>query len=262
MDLKIYQVDAFAEAVFKGNPAAVVPLNSWLSDKQMQNIAAENNLSETAFILPDGDHYLIRWFTPSVEVDLCGHATLAAAHTLFEHEGFLGNLIKFISPRSGALDVRKEENGMLTLDFPVDELKQIELDSKIIHGFNKLPQELWRGKSDYILVYDAEEDILNIQVDLKEIEKVNTRGFILTAKGKEVDFVSRWFGPQVGVDEDPVTGSAHTSLTALWSGKLKKNNLTAIQRSARTGRLICKLVGDRVHISGMAVTYLKGNIFI
>jgi PhzF family phenazine biosynthesis protein len=262
MKLRIYQVDAFTEEIFKGNPAAVVPLKSWLPDELMQKIAAENNLSETAFVVADGEYYLIRWFTPTVEVDLCGHATLATAHALFEHEGYSGDLIKFISPRTGALDVRKEELGMLTLDFPVDEIKRIDLDSSIFHGFRKAPKELWRGKSDYVLLYESEDDIRDIHVDFKEIEKVKTRGFIVTAQGKEVDFVSRWFGPQVGVEEDPVTGSAHTTLTALWAAKLNKNSLTAIQMSARSGSLICKLVGDRVHISGNAVTYLQGEIFI
>ena len=262
MKLKIYQVDAFAEEVFKGNPAAVVPLKSWLSDELMQKIALENNLSETAFVVADGEYYLIRWFTPMVEVDLCGHATLASAHVLFEHEDYTGDLIKFISPRTGALDVRKQEHGMLTLDFPVDEIKRIDPDSNMFQGFSKAPKELWRGKSDYVLVYESEDDILDIHVDLKEIEKIKTRGFIITAQGKEVDFVSRWFGPQVGVEEDPVTGSAHTTLTALWAEKLNKNNLTAIQLSARSGSLTCKLVGDRVHISGKAVTYLQGDIFI
>ncbi|MCH7396857.1 PhzF family phenazine biosynthesis protein [Belliella sp. DSM 107340] len=262
MEIKIYQVDAFANHVFGGNPAAIIPLERWLPDDLMQKIAAENNLSETAYIIKEIDKYLIRWFTPAVEVDLCGHATLAAAHVIFSHEGFEDNLISFYSPRSGVLEVERENDGLLTLDFPKDTIRQIEISKEIAAGFSIAPIEMWKGGSDYIFVYEKEEQILEMEVDLFELAKVDTRGFIITAPGEAVDFVSRWFGPRVGVDEDPVTGSAHTSLTPLWAEKLNKDKLTAVQQSKRSGKLSCKIVGERVKISGNAVTYMIGSISI
>lgn len=262
MELKIYQIDAFAEKAFEGNPAAVIPLDSWISDELMQQIAEENNLSETAFYISHEEGFQIRWFTPQVEVDLCGHATLATAHVIFEHEGFSEKLIKFISPRSGILEVQLEQDGQMTLNFPSDKIKQLEIQDEIIAGFGIRPKELWRGLSDYILVYDDQSQIQNMPVDLSALAKVDTRGFIITSPGEQVDFVSRWFGPRVGVDEDPVTGSAHTSLTPLWSEKLKKKELTAIQLSKRTGKLSCEMHGQRVKISGRAVTYLVGKVHI
>lgn len=262
MYLNIYQIDAFAEKAFEGNPAAVIPLDSWLSDELMQQIAEENNLSETAFYIPDGDGFQIRWFTPGVEVDLCGHATLATAHVIFQYEGFSGKLIKFVSPRSGVLEVELEVDGQMTLNFPTDKIQQLEIQEEIIAGFSIRPKELWRGLSDYIFVYDDQSQIQNMTIDLSELAKVDTRGFIITAPGDQVDFVSRWFGPRVGVNEDPVTGSAHTSLTPLWAEKLNKNDLTAIQLSKRTGKLSCKMLGERVKISGRAVTYMVGKVEI
>ncbi|MCH7411938.1 PhzF family phenazine biosynthesis protein [Belliella sp. R4-6] len=262
MKLKIYQVDAFANYVFGGNPAAIIPVERWLPDDLMQKIAAENNLSETAYIIKEKDKYLIRWFTPAVEVDLCGHATLAAAHVIFSHEGFEDDVISFYSPRSGVLEVERGSDGLLTLDFPKDTIHQIEVSKKISAGFSIAPIEMWKGGSDYILVYEKEEHILEMEFDLFELAKVDTRGFIITAPGVKVDFVSRWFGPRVGVDEDPVTGSAHTSLTPLWAGKLKKNQLNAVQLSKRLGKLTCELIGDRVKIGGKAITYLVGEIFV
>ncbi|GAB2634594.1 PhzF family phenazine biosynthesis protein [Belliella aquatica] len=262
MYLNIYQIDAFAEKAFEGNPAAVIPLDSWLPDDLMQQIAEENNLSETAFYIPDGDGFQIRWFTPGVEVDLCGHATLATAHVIFQHEGFSGKLIKFVSPRSGVLEVELEVDGQMTLNFPTDKIQQLDIKEDVIPGFSIRPKELWRGLSDYILVYDDQSKIQNMTVDLNELAKVDTRGFIITAPGDQVDFVSRWFGPRVGVNEDPVTGSAHTSLTPLWTEKLNKNDLTAIQLSRRTGKLSCKMLGERVKISGRAVTFMVGKVEI
>lgn len=262
MYLNIYQIDAFAAKAFEGNPAAVIPLDSWLSDELMQQIAEENNLSETAFYIPDGEGYQIRWFTPGIEVDLCGHATLATAHVIFKYEGYAGNLIKFISPRSGLLEVELEKSGEMTLNFPTDKIQQLEIQEEVIAGFSIRPKELWKGLSDYILVYDDQSQIKNMKVEFNEIAKVDTRGFIVTAPGDQVDFVSRWFGPRAGVNEDPVTGSAHTSLTPLWAEKLKKNDLTAIQLSKRTGKLSCKMLGERVKISGRAVTYMIGKVEI
>jgi PhzF family phenazine biosynthesis protein len=259
MKLKLYQADAFAENVFGGNPAAVCPLTEWLPDRMMQNIAMENNLSETAFYVKRGDFYELRWFTPTTEVDLCGHATLAAAHVLFHHENHQGNEIHFHSPRSGSLKVVKNNN-LLTLDFPTDTLHKIEWPEINHAAFNFIPEEAWKGKTDYLLIFRNEEEIKNLKPNLPEISKWPVRGVIVSAKGTEVDFVSRFFGPQCGVDEDPVTGSAHTTLTPYWSVRLNKKELKAIQLSARQGQLTCKLEGHRVFISGHAKTYLIGEI--
>jgi PhzF family phenazine biosynthesis protein len=261
MKLKIYQVDAFAKQVFQGNPAAVVPLDYWLEDEILQNIALENNLSETAFYIKDGDHFQLRWFTPTTEVDLCGHATLAAAHVLFFHEGYGKSILRFVSPRSGKLSVQKNED-KLTLDFPKDDITNTEMTEELLAPFIPKPKEAFKGKTDYVLLFDNEEQIKNLEFDLQLIAKIKARGVIVTAPGSKVDFVSRFFGPQVGVPEDPVTGSAHTSLTPIWSKKLNKHSLSAMQLSPRGGFLECKLKNDRVEISGMAVTYLQGEIFL
>lgn len=259
MKLKIYQADAFAEKVFGGNPAAVCPLTEWLPDSLMQNIALENNLAETAFYINRGDKYELRWFTPTTEVDLCGHATLATAHVLFNHENHQGNVIHFHSPRSGKLSVSKTGD-LLTLDFPTDIIHKIEWPKENLSAFNFEPIEAYKGKTDFMLVFRNEEEIKNLKPNLPEIEKWPVRGVIVTAPGNEVDFVSRFFGPQCGVPEDPVTGSAHTSLTPFWSARLKKKELKAIQLSSRKGFLTCKEEGSRILISGKAKTYLIGEI--
>ena len=259
MKLKIYQVDAFTDKIFSGNPAAVCPLESWLPDSVMQNIALENNLAETAFYVKQGNEYLIRWFTPTVEVDLCGHATLATAHVLYHHEQCAGNEIVFRSPRSGVLKVYRNEN-LLTLDFPTDTLNKIQWFNEMNAGFNLIPLEGYKGKTDYLLVFENEDQIKNIQPNYPIIATWKVRGVIITAKGKQVDFVSRFFAPQSGVNEDPVTGSAHTTLTPYWAEKLGKTEMSAMQLSSRKGYLTCKYMGDRVHISGQAKTYLIGEI--
>jgi len=259
MKLKIYQVDAFSDKIFSGNPAAVCPLKEWLPDGVMQNIALENNLAETAFYVNHGDRYEIRWFTPTVEVDLCGHATLASAHVLFNHEGYSGNRISFYSPRSGILKVSKD-NDLLTLDFPADTIHKIDWPTENLAGFNQVPVEAYRGKTDYMLVFDSEDKIKNLEPNYTVISAWKVRGVIVTAKGNQVDFVSRFFAPQSGVNEDPVTGSAHTTLTPYWSEKLGKAGLSAIQLSPRKGYLQCKNLGTRVEISGHARTYLTGEI--
>ena len=260
MTQKIYQIDAFATEVFSGNPAAVCPLEKWLSDEILQNIAMENNLAETAFYVKEGDQYQLRWFTPKVEVDLCGHATLAAAYVLFNHENHSGNIIEFHSVRSGRLTVTKE-NELLTLNFPTDEFEEIELGDELISGFNIRPQFAFKGKTDYMLVYENEEEIKKAIPAFEAIAKLDARGIIITAKGEKVDFVSRFFAPRAGVNEDPVTGSAHTTLTPYWSKRLGKNDLTAIQLSPRKGYLECKNLNGRVEISGQAKLYLTGEIF-
>jgi PhzF family phenazine biosynthesis protein len=260
MEIKVYQVDAFASQVFKGNPAAVCPLTEWLPDSVMQNIAMENNLSETAFYVKEKEGLRIRWFTPAVEVDLCGHATLATAFVLFNYEGHTENKIVFNS-RSGLLTVTKKAD-QLTLDFPVDTLTPVNSLIEFEEGLSVKSIATFKGKTDYLVVIDNEEQVRQLQPDFKKIAQVNARGVIVTARGEKVDFVSRFFGPQCGVDEDPVTGSAHTTLTPYWASVFNKNEFTASQLSARGGELTCRLNGSRVEISGEAKLFLKGTIFI
>ena len=261
MKLKIYQIDAFTDKVFSGNPAAVCPLDQWLDDKLMQKIAMENNLAETAFYVKSLNEYQIRWFTPTVEVDLCGHATLATAFVLFNFENHPDSQINFLSPRSGKLTVIKQDD-QLTLNFPADILEPVETFKELTDGFNILPVEILKGKTDYMLVFENEIQITEIIPQFDKIALLKARGVIVTAPGKRVDFVSRFFAPQSGVNEDPVTGSAHTSLTPYWATKLRKNELTAVQLSKRKGHLNCKLLDDRVEISGQARLYLKGEIVV
>ncbi|MCU0447094.1 MAG: PhzF family phenazine biosynthesis protein [Microscillaceae bacterium] len=260
MKLKIYQIDAFSERVFGGNPAAVCPLAEWLPEELMQKIAMENNLAETAFYVKTAQGFHIRWFTPTVEVDLCGHATLATAHVLFNHEGFAGSEVVFDS-RSGYLKVSRH-NDLLTLDFPVDTLTALDLTEDLKNAFDISPQKAYKGKTDYMLVFEHEDQIRLLRPHLAHIAQLPVRGVIATASGKSVDFVSRFFGPQSGIDEDPVTGSAHTTLTPYWAAVLQKTELSARQLSAREGELHCTLAHDRVKISGKAQTYLVGEIFV
>jgi PhzF family phenazine biosynthesis protein len=260
MRVKIYQVDAFTDKLFSGNPAAVCPLDKWLNDETMQNIAAENNLAETAFVVKKDDIFEIRWFTPTVEVDLCGHATLATAFVLFNHENYTGNTIEFYSPRSGSLSVTKNKE-LLTLNFPSDKFEKIPLPNAVSRCFNLIPVSAFKGRTDYLFVFKDEQEIVNIQPVISEISKLDCRGVIVTSKGNEVDFVSRFFAPQAGVDEDPVTGSAHTTLTPYWSKQLNKIEMSAIQLSKRKGYLQTKYLGDRVEIGGKGKLYLIGEIF-
>lgn len=262
MTIPIYQADAFTDKIFGGNPAAVCPLQNWLPDDLMQKIAMENNLAETAFIVKEEKGYRIRWFTPAVEVDLCGHATLASAHIFFNHLGYSGNEISFNS-KSGWLKVTKESNGQLTLDFPADSFELVkEIPAAIAEGLKIKVDTVYKGKFDYMVVVDNQKIIQDLQPDFKTLATIKSRGVLVTAPGNEVDFVSRGFFPQSGIDEDPVTGSAHTLLVPYWASVLHKNNMKAIQLSARRGDLDCTLSGDRVLMSGYAVTYLKGEIFI
>jgi PhzF family phenazine biosynthesis protein len=259
--IKLYQVDAFTNKLFSGNPAAVCILDTWLSDELMQLIGNENNLAETAFVVPKGQDFEIRWFTPTLEVDLCGHATLAAAFVLFNILNYSDSLIRFYSPRSGWLPVEKKDN-MLYLDFPTDELIAVtkELSIELEKCIGIKPLESYKGKTDYITVIDDETSLQNLKPDLNEITKLKARALIVTAKGNHVDFVSRVFAPQSGINEDPVTGSAHTSLLPLWSKKFGKNNLIANQISSRGGHLVCEFKNDRCLIGGEARLYLTGKI--
>lgn len=259
MKLTMYQVDAFSSRLFGGNPAAVLALpGEWLPESMMQRIAMENNLSETAFVVKKDGDYSIRWFTPELEVDLCGHATLAAAHVLFAHEGFQGDEIRF-SSRSGVLPVRRDKERYV-LDFPSGMPRRVEAEAGLLAVFNGRPVECWRGKGDAMLVFDNEAQVRDLRPDFRALSQVPVRGVIVTAPGADCDFVSRFFAPRVGVDEDPVTGSAHTTLAPYWSGRLGKAELTARQLSKRGGELFCRQLGDRTEIAGRAVTYLVGEI--
>lgn len=260
MNYPIYQVDAFTSRLFGGNPAGIVPLEEWLSDEQMQNIAAENNLSETAFFVEEGNGYRLRWFTPSVEVDLCGHATLAAAHILFEELGYGEDEIIF-KTKSGLLTVKKEGQ-RLSMNFPADDMPQAEGPSVLFKALGILPTPEVYKTDDYMVVLESEKEVADLQPDFSMLNEVDARGVIVTAAGDKVDFVSRFFAPQSGIDEDPVTGSAHTKTTPYWSKKLGKDELEACQISERGGELTCRMKGDRVEILGTAVTYLKGEIFV
>ncbi|HPF50980.1 MAG TPA: PhzF family phenazine biosynthesis protein [Draconibacterium sp.] len=258
MNLTMYQVDAFAEEVFQGNPAAVIPLDEWLPDDTMQKLAMENNLSETAFFCPSEQGYKIRWFTPLAEVALCGHATLASAHVLFHHLGFPENEIHFES-QSGLLLVKKDLD-RIVLNFPASKVESKFMPPSLKTAFGVHPQEAFVGRDDMMLIFKKEEDILNLAPDFSKIIESNVRGIICTARSEKYDFVSRFFAPAVGVNEDPVTGSAHTMLIPYWAKQLKKSELTAKQVSKRSGILYCKDLGDRVEIGGKAVTYLVGQI--
>ncbi|PVH24270.1 PhzF family phenazine biosynthesis protein [Sphingobacterium corticibacter] len=261
MIIYIYQVDAFADKVFKGNAAAVCPLLYWLPDSQLLQIAAENNLSETAFYVPKDDGFEIRWFTPSAEVDLCGHATLAAAYVVSQFGNYHSDNIHFYSPRSGKLPVTIKQDRFV-LNFPMDEFCEVDLTDEIIATTDRVPLLAFKGKTDYMLVYEDQSDIEHLQPNLGAISNLNARGIIVTAKGDSHDFVSRFFGPAVGVDEDPVTGSAHTTLAPYWAGILNKSELSAAQLSKRGGELTCQISGNRVELAGRAALYLKGEIYI
>jgi PhzF family phenazine biosynthesis protein len=259
--IPIYQIDAFSETSFTGNPAAVCPLDKWPDDKLLQNIAMENNLSETAFLVRKNDFFEIRWFTPVAEVALCGHATLASAHVLFFHMDFQDDTIIFQSRYSGQLSVSKK-GAQLELNFPADHLEPSLPPDGLIIAIGKKPLEIWKGKKDYLLYYGSQEDIEEISPDFGALKSVQARGIMVTAAGYDCDFVSRFFAPAVGVNEDPVTGSAHTSLTPFWAHRLNQLSFEAMQLSQRGGFLKCQLAGDRVLISGSAKTYLIGDIFV
>ncbi|MFH0895608.1 MAG: PhzF family phenazine biosynthesis protein [Bacteroidota bacterium] len=260
MKIKIWQVDAFAQEVFTGNPACVCLLSEWLPDEVMQKIAMENNLSETAFTIPEKEGFAIRWFTPLVEVDLCGHATLATAHIIFTETGYPKNEIKF-SSKSGMLSVRKDADKLI-LNFPADDIQPITAEDALINAMGFEPVEVLKGVSDYLLVYKTQSEVEKLSPDFQALAAIPVRGIIATAKGNEVDFVSRFFGPAVGVNEDPVTGSAHTTLIPYWAKVLNKTEMQAIQLSERKGWLACSFLGSRVEIGGKAVTYLQGTIEI
>ncbi|MGK7392760.1 MAG: PhzF family phenazine biosynthesis protein [Candidatus Cyclobacteriaceae bacterium M2_1C_046] len=260
--IKIYQVDAFTDKLFGGNPAAVCIFDEWPEDELLQNIAAENNLAETAFLVKNNTGYDIRWFTPTVEVALCGHATLAGAYVVFNHLDFAGDTVSLQSRYSGVLKVTKNEQ-LLTLDFPADTISKSDIPDGLKEALGTTEIiEAYKGKTDYLLILKDKEQVIAVNPDMYLLNQIEARGIIITAKGNEVDFVSRFFGPRVGVPEDPVTGSAHTTLIPYWSRKLNKKKLTAMQLSKRGGKLNCELADNRVFIGGEAILYLEGIITI
>jgi len=259
MEYPIYLVDAFTDKLFGGNPAAVCPLETWLPDELMQQLAAENNLSETVFFVPEADGFNIRWFTPGTEVKLCGHATLASAHVLFSLLGYPSNNIIFYS-KSGPLQVTRNEDASITLNFPSNPPTLVtEIPDGLLDGLGIGAAPVFSSSFDYMVVLPNQQAILDLAPDFSILAKVKARGVIATAKGLESDFVSRCFYPQSGVNEDPVTGSAHTIMTPYWAAHFQKTSLSAIQLSARKGSLQLELLGDRVTMTGKAVTYLQGH---
>lgn len=260
MQQKIYQVDAFSDEIFAGNPAAVCPLDEWLPETVMQNIAMENNLSETAFFVGEDQGYKLRWFTPKAEVDLCGHATLATAHVLYSHLHFADEQILFLT-KSGELTVTKKDKSIYAMNFPAKPAAKEAPPLDLYHAMGgEIADEVYKA-DDFLLVLENEEKVRNVVPDFSLLAKVDTRGVIVTAPGKETDFVSRFFAPAVGVNEDPVTGSTHTMLAPYWAQRLNKKELSARQISRRGGELKCKLLdGERVEISGKACTYMAGEI--
>lgn len=257
MKIPLYQVDAFTRRVFAGNPAAVCPLDAWLPDEQMQAIAAENNLAETAFFVPENGEFRIRWFTPAVEVDLCGHATLASAFVICEKLEPVRQAVRFAS-RSGELVVTRQE-GRYVLDFPARPPSPCAPHPRLVDALGTQPLQVLAAR-DYLVIYRDEEEVRSLQPDLRLLSEMDRFAVTVTAPGREVDFVSRFFAPAQGVPEDPVTGSAHCTLIPYWSRRLGKTILTARQISARGGELFCEDRGERVFIGGDAVLYLEGRI--
>ena len=260
MKFPIFQVDAFTNTIFGGNPAAVMPLKQWLPEHTMQNIAMENNLSETAFYVQEHGAIGLRWFTPELEIDLCGHATLATAHVLFSELGFTGNELQF-DTRSGRLSVRKKGDGYI-MNFPSDKMNKIDAPAVLFQALGIPPTNQVFKSDDYMIVLDKEEEVASIHPDSTLLKTIEARGIIVTAPGDTVDFVSRFFCPQVGIDEDPVTGSAHTKLAPYWANRLDKNQLHALQISSRQGELRINYLGERVEIEGKAITFLRGEVEI
>ncbi len=264
MQLPLYQVDAFTDSLYSGNPAAVVPLSEWLPDDRMQAIALENNLSETAYYCPsafDGADYDLRWFTPGMEVKLCGHATLASAHVLFEHEGHSRESIRF-DTLSGILEVQRSEHG-LSMDLPARSLDRCEVPASAAEAIGCEPLEAWIGEG-LVLALESEAQLRSLRVDQRAIAALHDYAVLVTApaEGDGVDFVSRFFAPNAGVPEDPVTGSAHCTLAPFWAERLGKAELRARQLSRRGGAVHCVVQAERerVIVSGNAITYLEGRI--
>jgi predicted PhzF superfamily epimerase YddE/YHI9 len=260
--LPLYQVDAFTDRLFGGNPAAICPLQAWLPDATMQAIAAENNLAETAFFVRDGDDYALRWFTPAVEVDLCGHATLASGHVVLHLLEPQRDSVDFRTVKAGTLRVARRPADRLEMDFPARPAAAVEPPPGLLAALGGAPTEVLRAR-DHLVVYGSAAEVAALKPDFAALGKVDSWAVIATAPGEDgVDFVSRFFAPRQGIPEDPVTGSAHCTLTPYWAERLGKTELEARQISPRGGALQCSLVGDRVTIAGRTVLYLEGSISI
>lgn len=260
MELDLYQVDAFADGVFSGNPAAVVPLYEWLSDELMQNIASENNVPETAFFVRKGEYFELRWFTPESEVDLCGHATLASAYVLYEFLEYTDPVVVF-ETKSGRLFVDREGD-LYSMDFPAWGVREIQVTERVTKALGARPVELFMGERDMMAVFESEEDIRSLEPDYRLVSQLDGMCMICTAPGQDFDFVSRTFVPEHGIPEDPVTGSAHCTLVPFWAERLGKTDMHAYQASRRGGMIDCQHMGDRIKIAGKGVTYLKGTILL
>ena len=262
MKLQIFQVDAFTSKAFGGNPAAVVPLDEWLPDHTMLKIGAENNLSETAFFVKEGDRYHIRWFTPTIEVNLCGHATLATSHVIFNELKLEDAFIPFHSDRSGELNVEKHGD-RLVLDFPAYPLEKIAHSNELAKAVGITPAEVWESQGNMVFLRaENEEEVRGLEPDMHALTQIGYDEVIVTAPGDDCDFASRMFAPRIGIPEDPVTGAIHCTLIPYWAEELGKDKLFARQVSKRGGELFCELAGKRVRIGGNAVTYLKGEIYV
>ena len=262
-ELKLFQIDAFSSRVFAGNPAAVCPLENWLEEKTLQAIAAENNLAETAFFVPKSDGFHLRWFTPRLEVKLCGHATLASAFVLFTELEPSRDSVTF-ETRSGPLGVRRDGD-RLTMDFPAWKLLSVETPpDTLLAGLGKRPAEIYLvdTQDNYFAVYDSEEDVRALTPDFRSLDTLHPAGVVVTAPGKDADCASRYFAPSWGIPEDPATGSIHCGLVPYWAARLGKKEIYAHQVSGRGGELFCEDRGDRVRISGHAVKYLEGMISV
>jgi len=258
-ELTLYQIDAFTDRRFGGNPAGVCPLESWLPDRTLQAIAAENNVAETAFFIPDGEGFKLRWFTPTVEVDLCGHATLATGFVIAE---FLepGRKAMRFSTRSGALGVSRDGDSFV-LDFPVRATKPVDPAPDMTKALGAQPKQVQAAQS-WLAIFEREADVRNLKPDDAAIVALGRDGIIATAPGQDRDYVCRYFVPQAGIPEDPATGMAQCTLMPYWAERLGRTKLTGRQISARVGEFRCELKGDRVRIAGNAVCYLKGSIFV
>ncbi len=259
MNLSYYQVDAFADRTFAGNPAGVCPLDRWLADDLMQAIAEENNLSETAFFVGGNGVYDLRWFTPAAEVDLCGHATLASAYAVFEYLDPTRDSVTFRTRVSGELRVTRED-GMLVMDFPAVPAVPVDGADGLTESLGAEPEAVLAAPRDYLAVFAAAHEVAALTPDMAALNALDRDAVIVTAPGDSVDFVSRFFAPRLGVPEDPVTGSAHCSLAPFWADRLNRNELRARQISPRGGELMCRVADDRVFLGGTCVLYLKGEI--
>jgi PhzF family phenazine biosynthesis protein len=259
MSLPYYHVDAFTGRLFSGNPAGVCPLADWLPDALLQSIAAENNLAETAFVVQRGPQFDLRWFTPTIEMDLCGHATLAAAHVIFRHLGFRASDVSF-QTRSGVLTVTRADD-LLTLDFPTRPAAPCPTPQDLIDGLGAKPALAAKAR-DFLAVFDSEEAVRNLRPDMLALARLDCLGIVATAPGRDCDFVSRFFAPRAGIAEDPVTGSAHCTLIPYWAERLGRTKLRALQVSPRGGELFCEHRSERVGIGGRAVTYATGYLHV